>query len=49
MGAVAAACTLEVPGGQGHTFTLAEFVARFRGYFDDEGALDALLDSDLAH
>ncbi len=49
MGAVAAACTLEVPGGQGHTFTVTEFVARFRGYFDDGGALNALLGSDLAH
>ena len=34
---------LEQFGPQNHTFTRAEFVARYRQNFDDEGALDALL------
>jgi adenosine kinase len=43
MGALAATYTLEQPGPQSHHYTLAEFVARFREHFDDEGALDTLL------
>ncbi len=41
--ALAAAYTLEQRGTQNHHYTLAEFVARFRTAFDDEGALDAWL------
>ena len=43
MGALAAAYTLEQPGPQSHQYTLAEFVARFRDHFEDQGALDVLL------
>jgi len=43
MGALAATYTLEQPGPQSHSYTLPEFVARFREHFDDEGALDVLL------
>jgi adenosine kinase len=43
MGALAATWALETPGGQGHGFDCAEFAARFRDHFDDEGALDALM------
>lgn len=45
MGAVAAAYVLEQEGTQNHYFTRAEFVARYREYFDDAGALDVLLTS----
>ena len=44
MGALAATYVLERPGPQGHHYTLAEFVARFRQHFDDAGALDQLAD-----
>jgi adenosine kinase len=43
MGALAATYTLEQPGPQSHSYTLPEFVARFREHFDDDGALDELL------
>ncbi|MDX1614976.1 MAG: carbohydrate kinase family protein [Candidatus Promineifilaceae bacterium] len=43
IGAVAAAYVLEHVGTQGHGFTSAEFVARYRQEFDDQGALDVLL------
>jgi adenosine kinase len=43
MGALAATFSLEEPGGQGHRFDRAEFVARYRDNFDDDGVLDALL------
>jgi adenosine kinase len=43
MGSLAATFVLEQLGTQSHHFTPAEFVARFRNHFDDEGALDALL------
>jgi hypothetical protein len=36
-------CCLEQHGTQNHSYTLPEFVARFRAHFDDEGALDTLL------
>jgi adenosine kinase len=45
MGALAAAYVLEQFGPQNHTFTREQFVARYRENFDDEGALDALLES----
>lgn len=47
MGALAATWVLEEPGAQGHRYDGAEFVARFRDHFDDEGALDALLQPDV--
>jgi len=43
MGTLAATYTLEHFGPQSHHYTLAEFVARFRRYFDDGGRLDELL------
>jgi adenosine kinase len=43
MGSLAAAYVLEQLGPQSHHYTPAEFVARFRQHFDDQGALDALL------
>ena len=42
MGALAATYCLEHVGTQNHTYTTAEFVARFRQHFDDRGRLDAL-------
>lgn len=42
MGALAAAYVLENVGTQNHTFTIEEFIARYREQFDDEGALDLL-------
>lgn len=46
MGAVAAAYVLENMGTQNHFFSPAEFVARYRQHFDDEGCLDVLLVDD---
>ena len=43
MGALAATYVLEQLGTQNHTYTPAEFVARYREHFDDDGALDLLL------
>ena len=43
MGAMAATYCLEERGTQNHTYTPEEFVARYRTYFNDQGALDALL------
>lgn len=43
MGALAATYCMEVMGPQNYTYTRAEFVARYRENFDDEGVLDALL------
>lgn len=43
MGALAATYVLENFGTQSHRFTPAEFVTRYRRHFDDDGALDALL------
>jgi len=43
MGALAATYCLENQGTQGHAFTLAEFVSRFRLNFDDHGELDSLM------
>ncbi len=46
VGALAATYCLEHTGAQNHHFARAQFVQRFRRHFDDEGALDALLDGD---
>ena len=43
MGALAATYVLEQLGTQNHSYTPAEFIARYRENFDDQGALDALL------
>ncbi|GAP14216.1 sugar kinase, ribokinase family [Longilinea arvoryzae] len=43
MGALAATYVLEQHGTQNHHYTPAEFVARYRTHFDDQGVLDALL------
>ena len=43
MGALAATYCLEQRGTQNHSYTRAEFVTRYRKHFDDQGALDALL------
>ena len=44
LGALAATYCLEQVGPQTHSFTRAEFVARFRRHFDDRGQLDELID-----
>ena len=46
MGALAATYVIEQPGAQSHHYTLAEFVARYRKFFEDEGALEVLLKAD---
>lgn len=43
MGALAATYCLENFGTQAHTYTPAEFVARFRMHFDDAGKLNVLI------
>jgi len=43
IGALNATYVLEVVGTQNHSFTLADFVQRFRSLADDHGLLDALL------
>jgi adenosine kinase len=43
LGALAAAYCLEQEGPQGHAYTRAEFVSRYRRHFDDGGKLDELL------
>jgi adenosine kinase len=43
MGTLAATYCLECEGTQGHAYTPAEFIARFRQHFDDHGQLDKLL------
>lgn len=43
MGSLAATYCLEQRGPQNHCYTREEFIARFRRHFDDQGALDALL------
>ena len=43
MGALASTYVLENLGTQAHTFSRADFIARYRQNFDDEGALDTLL------
>jgi len=43
MGSLAAAYCLENRGTQAHEYTAAEFVARYRKHFDDQGLLNILL------
>lgn len=43
MGTLAATYCLETRGPQEHSYTISEFVARFRRHFDDHGALDVLI------
>ncbi|MEN4041418.1 MAG: carbohydrate kinase family protein [Anaerolineaceae bacterium] len=43
MGSLAATYCLEQRGPQNHCYTPQEYIARFRRHFDDQGALDALL------
>ncbi len=43
VGSLCATYVLEQVGTQSHTFTIPEFVARFRGTYDDEGVFDELL------
>jgi len=43
MGSLAATYCLEQVGTQSHAFTPKEFIARYRQYFNDDGALDVLL------
>jgi adenosine kinase len=43
IGSLCAAYVLEKVGPQSHTFTLADFVSRYRQAFDDAGQLDILL------
>lgn len=43
MGALAATYCLESKGTQEHSFTIPEFISRFRDHFDDHGVLDLLL------
>ncbi len=44
IGSLAAVYCLEQQGTQNHYYTPAEFVARFREHFDDEGKLDQILE-----
>jgi adenosine kinase len=43
VGALAATYCLEQHGTQNHSYSPAEFVARYRQHFDDQGRLDAFL------
>lgn len=43
IGSLAATYVLEQQGTMDHSYTPAEFVARFRKVFDDQGALDSLI------
>jgi len=45
MGAMAATYCLEHRGTQNHSFTVAEFVARYQKHFDDQGILNTLLNA----
>jgi adenosine kinase len=49
VGSLCASYSLEHVGTQNHSFTLPEFVARFRQHFDDEGLLDTLLTPALSN
>ncbi|MBN2147666.1 MAG: carbohydrate kinase family protein [Anaerolineales bacterium] len=44
MGALAATYCLEHKGPQGHAYSRAEFITRYRKHFDDKGLLDKLTD-----
>lgn len=43
VGALCSTYVIEQAGTQDHTFTLVEFITRFREHFDDNGELDVLL------
>jgi adenosine kinase len=43
MGALAATYCLECRGTQNHSYTIPEFIERYRTQYDDQGALNALL------
>jgi adenosine kinase len=43
VGSLAATYCLEQKGPQGHSYTPADFVTRYRRYYEDEGRLDVLL------
>ncbi|MBK8025683.1 MAG: carbohydrate kinase family protein [Chloroflexi bacterium] len=43
IGALCASYVLEQVGTQNHTFTIPDFISRFRRHFDDQYRLDALL------
>jgi len=43
MGALAAAYCLETDGPQSHSYTVEEFIHRFRQHFDDHGKLEKLI------
>ncbi len=45
MGALSATYCLEHKGTQNHSYTIPDYIARFRSVFDDEGQLTKLLDS----
>ncbi|MCJ7624038.1 MAG: PfkB family carbohydrate kinase, partial [Anaerolineaceae bacterium] len=47
MGSLAATYCLEHRGTQNHTYSIEEFVNRYRVHFDDQGALDVLLTHEL--
>ncbi len=47
MGALAATYCLEQRGPSNHSYTLIEFVQRFRRHFDDGGVLDGLMTNHL--
>jgi adenosine kinase len=42
MGSLAAAYCLEKRGPQGQSYTVEQFISRFRQHFDDRGRLDCL-------
>lgn len=44
VGSLAATYCLEQQGPQGHTYTSADFIARYRRHFDDQGKLDSFLE-----
>lgn len=46
IGALAATYCIEQPGPQGHSYTPAEFVERYRQIWDDHGKLDLLICED---
>jgi len=43
MGSLAATYCLERNGGQNHSYTIPEFIARYRSFFDDQGELDRII------
>ena len=46
LGALAATYCLEQRGPQSHSYTIPEFIARYRRHFEDDGKLNQLLDAD---